>query len=82
MRLIGNGQAPVHLYWEQLLQLIREDKIHPLAMLSHRVLVDDLAEVYKAFEAKADGMQKVFVQTQFSAAPAPGTPELTRFGDQ
>ena len=78
VRLIGNGQAPVHLYWEKLLQMIREDKIHPLAMLSHRVLVDDLADVYKAFEAKAGGMQKVYVQTRFSAEPAKGTPELSR----
>ena len=71
----------MHLYWEHLLQLIREDKIHPLAMLTHRVLVDDLADVYKAFEAKSDGMQKVFAATKFSAEPAPGTPELTRFGN-
>ena len=80
IRLIGNGQAPVHLYWKQLLQYIEEDKIHPLVMLSHRVLMDDLEAVYSAFEKKEDGMQKVFVQTKFSAPPAPGTPELKRFG--
>ena len=79
VRLIGNGQAPVHLYWEKLLQMIREDKIHPQAMLSHRVLIDDLADVYYAFEKKEDGMQKVFVQTRFSDKPAPGSPELKRF---
>ena len=42
--------------------------------------MDDLEAVYSAFEKKEDGMQKVFVQTKFSAPPAPGTPELTRFG--
>ena len=80
IRLIGNGQAPVHLYWEQLLKYIQEDKIHPLAMLSHRVDIEDLEAVYSAFEKKEDGMQKVFVQTKFSDKPAPGTPELKRFG--
>lgn len=79
IRLIGNGQAPVHLYWEQLLQYIQEDKIHPYSMLTHRVLIDDLEEVYHAFEKKEDQMQKVFVATEASAPPAPGTPELKRF---
>jgi len=79
IRLIGNGQAPVHLYWEKLLQMIQEDKIHPYAMLSHRVLVDDLEKVYDMFDKKEDRMQKVFVQTKFSSPPAPGTPELSRF---
>ncbi|KAL2052096.1 hypothetical protein ABVK25_007538 [Lepraria finkii] len=30
IRLIGNGQAPVQLYWEQLLQMIREGQDRPL----------------------------------------------------
>lgn len=79
VRLIGNGQAPVHLYWEKLLELIQEDKIHPLDMVSHRVDIADIDKVYYKFEAKEDGMQKVFVQTRFSAPPCAGSPELTRF---
>jgi threonine dehydrogenase-like Zn-dependent dehydrogenase len=79
IRLIGNGQAPVHMYWKQLLEMIEKDQIHPYAMLSHRVLVDDLEEVYKTFGSRSDEMQKVFVQTRFSDPPAPGTPELKRF---
>ena len=59
VRLIGNGQAPVHLYWEQLLKYIQEDKIHPLSMLTHRVLIDDMEEVYYTFEKREDQMQKV-----------------------
>lgn len=79
IRFIGNGQAPVHLYWEKLLELIEQDKIYPLHMVSHRVDLDDMVAVYDAFEGKSDGMQKVFVQTRFSAPPAPGTPQVTRF---
>ena len=78
IRLIGNGQAPVHLYWETLLEMIQQDKIKPLDMVSHRVLIDDLEKVYDAFDKK-DGIQKVFVQTKFSAEPSPGTPQLKRF---
>jgi hypothetical protein len=48
-------------------------------MVSHRVLIDDLETVYKKFENKEDGMQKVYVQTQFSDPPCPGSPELKRF---
>lgn len=82
IRLIGNGQAPVHLYWEKLLKMIQDGKTDPYIMLSHRVDMQDFAELYKAFEAKKDpqgkGMQKVFVQTKFSDPRAEGTPELTR----
>ena len=79
IRLIGNGQAPVHLYWEKLLQMIREGKLDPLPMLTHRVLIDEMDIVYSKFENKEDHMQKVFVQTKFSDPPAPGTPSLTSY---
>jgi threonine dehydrogenase-like Zn-dependent dehydrogenase len=79
IRLIGNGQAPVHLYWESLLQMIQEGKIDPLKMVSHRVSINDLDKVYYKFEKKEDGMQKVFVETRFSSPPCQGSPALTRF---
>lgn len=77
IRLIGNGQAPVHLYWEKLLKMVESGEIDPLKMVTHRVRMEDLDKVYYKFEKKEDGMQKVFVQTKFSAPPAPGSPELT-----
>ena len=79
VRLIGNGQAPVHLYWEKLLSMIQEGKTDPLMMLTHRVDVSELDTVYDIFNKRGDHMQKVFVQTKFSDAPAPGTPELTTY---
>ena len=78
IRLIGNGQAPVHKYWEELLQMIREGKTDPTIMLSHRVDIEDMAKVYEEFDKRA-GLQKIFVQTRFSDPPAKGTPELTSF---
>jgi threonine dehydrogenase-like Zn-dependent dehydrogenase len=77
--LIGNGQAPVHMYWEKLLKMIQSGEIEPLKMVSHRVLIDDLDTVYGMFERKEDGMQKVFVQTKFSDPPCAGSPALKRF---
>ncbi|KAK2011654.1 alcohol dehydrogenase GroES-like domain-containing protein [Colletotrichum eremochloae] len=79
IRLIGNGQAPVHLYWEDLLKKIQKDKIDVYQMLSHRILLDDLDKVYYKFEKHEDGIQKIFVQTKFSYPRAEGSPELTRF---
>jgi len=79
IRLIGNGQAPVHLYWEKLLQMIKEGKTDPGIMLTHRCDISEMDEVYKIFDARGDGMMKVFVQTKFSDPPAKGTPELTLF---
>lgn len=78
--LSGNGQAPVHKYWEELLQKIESGEIDPLKMVTHRVRMDDMAEVYYKYEAKEDGMQKVFVETKFSAPPCAGSPALTTYG--
>lgn len=79
IRLIGNGQAPVHLYWEQLLEMIQKGELEPLNMVSHRVKVEELDEVYKRFNAREKGMQKVYVQTKFSDPPCKGSPELTSY---
>lgn len=79
IRLIGNGQAPVHMYWEELLKKIESGEIDPLKMVTHRVSIDDLDKVYYKFDKKEDGMQKVFVETRFSAPAAPGSPKLTRY---
>ncbi|KAF2268216.1 GroES-like protein [Lojkania enalia] len=79
IRLIGNGQAPVHKYWESLLAMIQEGKIDPLKMVSHRVRLEDLGKVYYKFENKEDEMQKVFVQTRFSQPAAQGSPSLTTY---
>jgi threonine dehydrogenase-like Zn-dependent dehydrogenase len=79
IRLIGNGQAPVHKYWHELLKMIQEGKIDPLQMVTHRVDIEDMVQVYDKFEKKEDGMQKVFVQTKFSAPAASGSPALKRF---
>jgi threonine dehydrogenase-like Zn-dependent dehydrogenase len=79
IRLIGNGQAPVHMHWKNLLNLVQEGKIDPLKMVSHRVRIEDLETVYHKFNNREEGMQKVFVQTKWSAPPCKGSPSLTTY---
>jgi len=59
--------------------MIQDKQIKPLKMVTHRVRMEDLANVYYAFDKKEDGMQKVFVETKFSAPACEGSPELKRF---
>jgi len=81
IRLIGNGQAPVHKYWEQLLKMIEDGKLNPLDMVSHRVSVDELDIIYNIFDKHGEGedMQKTFVQTRFSDPPCEGSPALKTY---
>ncbi|KID86262.1 S-(hydroxymethyl)glutathione dehydrogenase [Metarhizium guizhouense ARSEF 977] len=79
IRFIGNGQAPVHMYWKDLLAAIQKKELDPLQMVSHRVRLEDLDKVYYMFDNKEDSMQKVFVETKFSAPAAQGSPPLTRY---
>ncbi|TQV91559.1 alcohol dehydrogenase [Cordyceps javanica] len=79
IRLIGNGQAPVHLYWKDLLQSIEKGTLDPMQMVSHRVRLEDLDKVYHVFDKKQDGMQKVFVETKFSYPASKESPPLTRY---
>jgi len=59
--------------------MIQSGEIDPLKMVSHRVKVEDLDKVYYEFDKRAEGMQKVFVETKFSAPPCEGSPQLTTY---
>ncbi|EXK23212.1 S-(hydroxymethyl)glutathione dehydrogenase/alcohol dehydrogenase [Fusarium oxysporum f. sp. melonis 26406] len=77
IRLIGCGQAPVQKYWEDLLYKVENLTIDPTIMLTHRFKIDDIAKGYYVQEKREKGLVKCFVETRFSARPAPDTPELT-----
>lgn len=79
IRLIGNGQAPVLKYWEELLDQIQKGELDVLQMVSHRVRLEDLDKVYYKFQKHEDGIQKVFVETKHSFPRAEGSPQLTRY---
>ncbi|KAI0268339.1 GroES-like protein [Gloeopeniophorella convolvens] len=82
VRLIGNGQAPVHKYWEEILNdYIRTGKFDPRFMISHRVPIDDFPALYQSFDKRKAGVEKVFVETKFSSPPSEGCPTLSRVAD-
>lgn len=46
VRFIGNGQAPVHLYWEEILEeYIIPGRFDPTFMITHRVDLEDFPAV-------------------------------------
>ena len=47
-------------------------------MITHRVPLDDMAQLYAAFDDRKAGVMKVFVETKFSSAPSAGCPETTK----
>ncbi|RPB01701.1 GroES-like protein [Choiromyces venosus 120613-1] len=77
IRFIGNGQAPVHMYWQKLLKMVENEEFDPRIILSHRLQIEDMAKLYKKFDAKENGIVKPFVQTRFPA-PRKAGPELGR----
>ncbi|KAI6005296.1 GroES-like protein [Pisolithus orientalis] len=82
VRFIGNGQAPVHKYWEELLHdYIRPGEFDPRFMITHRVPLEDMAKLYAAFDKRVGGVVKVFVETKFSSLPSEGCPKATRVTD-
>ncbi|QRW11439.1 alcohol dehydrogenase [Ceratobasidium sp. AG-Ba] len=79
VRFIGNGQAPVHLYWQEILNdYIIPGKFDPTFMITHRVPIDDMAKLYTAFDKRINGVEKVFVETRFSNPPSSGCPTTSR----
>ncbi|KDR80368.1 hypothetical protein GALMADRAFT_1193819 [Galerina marginata CBS 339.88] len=79
IRLIGNGQAPVHLYWKEILNdYIVTGKFDPTFILTHRVPLEDMPKLYDAFDKRVGGVEKVFVETKFSADPSLGCPKTSR----
>jgi threonine dehydrogenase-like Zn-dependent dehydrogenase len=53
------GQTHVHKYTRKLLQLIEEGKIDPSFVITHRVRIDDVPEMYRVFRDKQDDCVKV-----------------------
>ncbi|PPQ91917.1 hypothetical protein CVT25_001288 [Psilocybe cyanescens] len=82
VRLIGNGQAPVHLYWKEILHdYIMTGKFDPTFILTHRVPLEDMSKLYSAFDTRQSGVEKVFVETKFSSKPSAGCPSVSRVSE-
>ncbi|KAK5075653.1 hypothetical protein LTR24_010004 [Lithohypha guttulata] len=73
----GCGQAPVQEYWHQLLEKIESGEFDPTVVLTHRFSIEELSDLYEAFDKKKFGLMKTYVQTRFSPPPSTGTPQLS-----
>lgn len=65
IRFIGNGQAPVHLYWHDILNdFIIPGKFNVHLLVTHRVGIEDFPALYESFDKRQAGVEKVFVETK------------------
>ncbi|MEX2534988.1 MAG: zinc-dependent alcohol dehydrogenase [Trueperaceae bacterium] len=55
------GQTHVHRYLRPLLEKIREGELHPTAILSHKMTLDEAPGGYEIFSRKQDGCIKVML---------------------
>jgi len=82
IRFIGNGQAPVHKYWEEILNdYIKTGKFDVRLFLTHRVPLAEIDQLYGKFDKRVPGLIKAFVTTKFSAPPKQGFPVETHVAD-
>jgi threonine dehydrogenase-like Zn-dependent dehydrogenase len=56
---IKAGQTHVQKFMPELLAAIQEGKLHPNAIISHRLKLEKAAEGYKMFDKKEDNCRKV-----------------------
>ena len=61
LRLIG-GQAPVHKYIDELMGLVRENKVFLDDIISHRLPLDKISDAYQIFNNKEDNCMKVVLK--------------------
>lgn len=60
--LKGAGQCPAQAYMSEVMKAIQDGSFDPTVILTHRFKLEDLPEVYAAFNEKRDGMMKVFIE--------------------
>ena len=58
---IGSGQCPVKRYNRELRDLIIQGRAKPSFIVSHELNLDEAADGYKNFDARADGWTKVLL---------------------
>ncbi|WLV25263.1 zinc-dependent alcohol dehydrogenase [Aciduricibacillus chroicocephali] len=56
------GQAPVIHLMPKLYDLVKEGKLDPTDIITHRMKIDDAAEAYEIFDKKKDGNIKVVLK--------------------
>jgi threonine dehydrogenase-like Zn-dependent dehydrogenase len=55
------GQTNMHKYLQPLLKSIEDGKIDPSFMISHRIGIEDVPQMYKTWRDKKDGVTKIVI---------------------
>ena len=67
---LKTGQTHMMRYMKPLLELIEQRKIDPSFVISHRVSLDEVPEMYKTFRDKQDECTKVVIDPWAEAKAA------------
>ncbi|KAJ3035640.1 hypothetical protein HDV00_003580 [Rhizophlyctis rosea] len=60
------GQVHVQKYWKHILQLMIENKFDPSVVYTGTYPFEKIADIYKQFDEKADGMVKPIIKTEYA----------------
>lgn len=52
VRFIGNGQAPVHKYWEEIMGYLQDGTFDTRFLVTHRVGLEDFPALFAAFDKR------------------------------
>jgi threonine dehydrogenase-like Zn-dependent dehydrogenase len=56
------GQSPTQKYWQMCLSKIESKELDPTFIISHKLKLENIEDVYKRFYERDDGMIKVFLR--------------------
>lgn len=56
------GQTHMHKYMKPLLDMILDDVIDPSFIISHRIRIDEAADIYETWQKKQDGVTKIVIK--------------------
>lgn len=59
---VAGGQTPVQKYWGRLLDHVPGGRLHPEAIITHRLPLDEELRGYEIFDQKQDGCIKVVLK--------------------
>jgi len=62
--VVNGGQSPTQKYWKMALEKIRSGELDPTFIITHRDTLAAGPELYKKFNAKEDGIIKVFLRPE------------------
>jgi threonine dehydrogenase-like Zn-dependent dehydrogenase len=67
------GVVPLQKYWKQLLEMIRQGKLDPSVIITHRMNLDEAAKAYEMFNNKSDNCVKIILRPSPRGSAGSGT---------